>query len=179
MYHLSKKATLVVAAVVVPLLMAPVASASATPVAPSGVTSCDGPTSYHEFYNVSWSSVPTNVKSAYITGPGTISYNQTVTANASAALSASVSAEAGVVLARASTTLGTTLTVGRSWTDGFSYTLTVPSGQRRAMQLFQTSRQFNVTKYVRTYPCNYAPQYSGGYANAPLQSRQDEWKLVW
>ena len=85
---------------------------------------------------------------------------------------------AGVVLASASTQIGVAVTASRSWTDGFSYALTVPSGQRRAMQLFQQSRSFYVTKKTLRYPCYYVTAYSGQSANAPRVDREDEWMLV-
>lgn len=85
---------------------------------------------------------------------------------------------AGVVLANASTQLGVSLSASRSWTDGFSYSLMVPSGQRRAMQLFQESRSFYVTKKTLAYPCNDNTVYSAQAANAPRTLREDEWKLV-
>ncbi|MFJ3957420.1 hypothetical protein [Arthrobacter sp. NPDC090010] len=139
---------------------------------------CDGPSPVYTFTSVTRSSRPTNVKSAYITGPGTLSYTRTTTASVGVAASASVTAEAGVVLAKASTTIGVQLSKERSWTDGFSYSLNVASGQRRAMQLFQTSRSFLATKKVLQSPCKYVAAYSNNSVNAPLRARQDEWKLV-
>jgi hypothetical protein len=61
---------------------------------------------------------PTNVKSAYITGPGVLTYNKTVAATVGMTASASVTAEAGVVVAKASTQLGVSLRrPGRGLTD--------------------------------------------------------------
>jgi hypothetical protein len=94
---------------------------------------CDGPSTVYTFSSVTVSKRPTNVKSAYITGPGVLTYNKTVAATVGMTASASVTAEAGVVVAKASTQLGVSLAASRSWTDGFSYALNVPSGQRRAM----------------------------------------------
>ena len=82
------------------------------------------------------------------------------------------------MVAKASSQLGMSLAASRSWTDGFTYTLTVPSGQRRAMQLFQQSRSFYVTKQALQYPCSYATAYANQAANAPLTAREDEWRLV-
>jgi hypothetical protein len=139
---------------------------------------CAEPSTVYSFSSVAVSSRPTNVKSAYVTGPATISYSKTVTAAVGMTASSSVTAEAGVVLASASTQLGVSLSASRSWTDGFSYSLSVPSGQRRAMQLFQESRSFYVTKKTLAYPCSYTTAYSGQAANAPRTTREDEWKLV-
>ena len=139
---------------------------------------CDGPSTRYSYSNVRVSVRPTNVKSAYVTGPATIAYNKTISASVGASMTGTVSAEAGVVLAKASTSIGVSVTGSRTWTDGFTYTLTVPSGQRRAMQLFQESRAFTVTKQSLRYPCTYVTVYSGQNVNAPRTSRIDEWKLV-
>jgi hypothetical protein len=139
---------------------------------------CAEPSTLYSFSSVAVSSRPTNVKSAYVTGPAVISYNKTVSATVGLTASSSVTAEAGVVVAKASTQLGLALTTSRTWTDGFTYALTVPSGQRRAMQLFQESRSFYVTKKSLVYPCSYKIVYSGQSANAPRTAREDEWKLV-
>jgi hypothetical protein len=140
---------------------------------------CDELTTKYTFTGVVTSTRPTGLKSAYITGPGTVSYNKATTTSVSASMTSSVSAEAGVVLAKASTTIGVGVTAGRSWSDGFTYSLPVPSGQRRAMQLFQASRYFKVTKYtLNATKCTYSTSYAGNIVNAPLTAREDEWKLV-
>lgn len=139
---------------------------------------CDGPSPVYTFRNVSVSSQPTNLKSAYTTGAGTLSYNKVKSSAIGASLSASVSAGAGLVLAKASTSLGVGVPAPRTWQDGFSCSLQVPRGQRRAMQLYQSSRRFTVTKEVLRSPCTYVVSYSNAAANAPRKTRQDEWKLV-
>jgi hypothetical protein len=139
---------------------------------------CAEPLTVYSFTGVAVNSRPTNVKSAYITGPGTLTYSRTISATVGMTASSSVTAEAGVVLASASTQIGVAVTASRSWTDGFSYALTVASGQRRAMQLFQQSRSFYVTKKTLRYPCYYVTAYSGQSANAPRVDREDEWMLV-
>ncbi|WP_144629898.1 hypothetical protein [Arthrobacter woluwensis] len=154
------------------------APAQANVASPASVQICDGPSPVYTFGSKTVSSRPTNVKSAYITGPGTLSYNKTVSAQVGMSATATVTAEAGVVLAKASTSLGVSVSANRTWTDGFTYTLNVPSGQRRAMQLFQTSRAFTVTKQVLRTPCTYVTAYANNAVNAPLTQRQDEWKLV-
>ena len=155
-------------------LMWPTTASAAAP-APR----CDEPTTKYTFASIVTSSRPTDVKSAYITGPGTISYNKTVQATVGASMTSSVTAEAGVVLAKASATIGASVTASRSWTDGFTYSLPVPSGQRRAMQLFQSSKYFKATKYtLHATTCTYTTSYAGNTVNAPLTARDDEWKLV-
>ncbi len=152
--------------------------AQATETAPNRQSICDEPTTKYEFGSVARNSRPTSVKSAYITGPGTLSYNKTISTSVAFTASGSVTAEAGVVFAKASATLGISLTTSRSWSDSFTYTLEVPSGQRKAMQLFQESRSFLVTRKTLRSDCTYATTYSSEGANAPRKTRVDEWKLV-
>jgi hypothetical protein len=155
------------------ILLAPMAQA-----AENDALICDDPKVVYSFKQVSKSSRGTKTKSAYITGPGTISFNRTVSTSVGATVSASATAEASVILAKASTTLGLALTASRSWTDGFNYSLVVPSGKRRAMRLYQESRSFRVTKKQLRSPCEYVTQYSNQPVNAPRKKRVDEWKLV-
>jgi hypothetical protein len=132
----------------------------------------------YSFTNVARSSRPTDLYSAYITGPGTITYSKSTTATVGASMSASVTAEAGIVFAKASATIGVSVEASKSWTDGFSYALDVPSGQRRRMRLFEESRSFNVTKKSwSTGNCAYVVVYGNQAANAPRSTRVDEWKL--
>jgi hypothetical protein len=131
----------------------------------------------YKFKAVTRSTRPTNVASAYITGPGTITYNKTTSATASASASASVTAEAGVVFAKASATIGVTVTGSKSWSDSFSYTLEVPSGKKRRMRLHQESRMFDVVKMTfNTSSCTYKTAYSAT-ANAPRTDLVEEWRL--
>lgn len=161
------------------LAVAGISPAAAAP-EPPVTQACppEGPASLYTFTNVKRSSRPTDLYSAYITGPGTITYNKTVAANVAASTTATVSAEAGVVFAKASASLGVSVTAGRTWTDGFSYALEVPSGQRRRMRLYQESRSFLVSKKRwNASACTYVTAYSGASANAPRTERVDEWKL--
>lgn len=140
--------------------------------------SCPPDSPIYSFTNVVNSSRPTNLKSAYITGPGTIGYNRNTTATASASMTATVSAEAGIVFAKASASVGATVGASYAVTDGFTYTLNVPAGQRRAMQLYQGSKSFVVTrKILQTGTCRYVTSYSSS-TNAPRKARYDEWRLV-
>jgi hypothetical protein len=144
---------------------------------PATAGACPPDTPIYRFTNVSTSLRPTNLYSAYITGPGTITYNQTTTATATASMTASVSAEAGVVFAKASSSIGVTVGASYAAAGGFSYTLTVPAGQRRRLRLYQSSRAFTVTKKVfNTGRCTWITEYSAA-TNAPRKTRDDEWRL--
>jgi len=80
--------------------------------------------------------------------------------------------------AKASTTAGVALTSQYSRTDGFTYSMTVASGQRRRMRLFQTSRYFVVSKRAfNTHTCTWYSPYSGKAANAPQKAMDEEWLL--
>ena len=150
--------------------------ATATP-ASAGTTACPAEPARYSFTNVKVSIRPTNLYSAYITGPGTITYSESKTATASASMTATVSAEAGVVFAKASASLGVTVGASYSASGGFSYSLPVPSGQRRRLRLFQQSRYFVVTKkYFSTGACKWYTSYSSA-TNAPKKVRDDEWRL--
>lgn len=161
-------------------LAVPACVLSATPAnaADASPQSCPPEAPVYSFTSIANSSRPTNLKSAYITGPGTLSYNRTTTATASASMSASVSAEAGTVFAKASATVGATVGASYSKSDSFTYTLQVASGQRRAMQLFQGSKSFIVTKKTFSQgTCQFGTAYSSA-TNAPRTAQYDEWKLV-
>lgn len=157
----------------------------ATPAAAAGdggavIMSCPPPgdATIYDFSSYTASSRPTNLYSAYITGPGTLTYNKTSTASVNFTASASVTAEAGVVVAKASSQMGVALTTGKSWTDGFSYSLSVPAGQTRRMRLYQESRSMLVTKRSwNSGTCKYVSIYSNQFANAPRTARIDIWKL--
>lgn len=144
---------------------------------PNRVLVCDEPANRHLITSVTYSVRPTNVKSAYMYGPASISYTKTVTASVAATFSGEASFEGGLIVASASAKAGVALTYSRAWTDGFSYTASVPAGQRRALQLFQASRAFRVTKQSLTSSCTYVTRYTAS-GNAPRLAREDEWRLV-
>ena len=92
------------------------------------------------------SSKMTNLRSAYLQGPGTITYNQTRSATVTATMSTKVSAEAGVIFAKASTELG--VSVGKSWSKAgtWTYAKPVPSGKTARLVMYHETRRFRVTK---------------------------------
>jgi hypothetical protein len=153
------------------------AAGTPNPAAPPTIESCTPEPPDYFFTNVAISIRPTNLYSAYITGPGTITYNQSATATASISTTATVTSEVGVVVAKASAALGVTLGASFSSSGGFSYALPVPAGQRRRMRLFQQSRSFVVSKKIFTpSTCKWTTKYSDP-ANAPKKARDDEWRL--
>lgn len=153
---------------------------STSPANAAGVSpdSCAPEAAIYRFTSIVNSSRPTNLKSAYITGPGTIGYSRNTTATASASMTATVGAEAGIVFAKASASVGATVGASYSVANTFSYTLNVPSGQVRAMQLFQGSKSFVVTKQTfQQGTCQYTTTYSSR-TDAPRTTEYDAWKLV-
>jgi hypothetical protein len=132
-------------------------------------------------YNVSSVTVatrPTNVYSSYITGPGTITYDDTKTATVSVGADGQVGGDINLIVISASQQIGVNLTVSKSWTSGFHYTLEVPAGQTRRMRLFQESRAFLTTKKVFDIAkCKYVTKYANADVNAPRSARVDSWRL--
>jgi len=115
---------------------------------------------YYKFTNVTTSSRPTSVMSAYIEGPGSISRTVSETATTSASMSATVAAEAGVVFAKASTSIG--VGVGKDWskTSSWSYTLNVAAGTTARVRLYHESRRFTVTKQKVNAYCGLSTVYT-------------------
>lgn len=170
------RVAMAVAALAVPACL--ITSASPANATGAGPQSCPPDDPIYSFTSIANSSRPTNLKSAYITGPGTIGYNRTTTATASASMTATVGAEAGIVFAKASASVGATVGASYSVSNNFSYTLNVPSGQTRAMQLFQGSKSFVVTKQTfQQGTCRYATAYSSP-TDAPRTAQYNVWKLV-
>ena len=153
------------------------ALAAGKPTPPSATDACPKEPNRYLFTKVVNSLRPTNLKSDYITGPGTVSYTKTSTATVNASMTATVSAEAGVVFAKASSSIGVTVGASYSWSQAFTYSLEVPAGQRRRMRLSTASKAFVVTKQVfSTGLCRYTTVYSAP-TNAPRLARDDEWRL--
>jgi hypothetical protein len=154
--------------------VAPV-KANDTPVVPLG---CAPEPAVYSFTSVARSTRPTNLVSAYITGPGTISYEKSATASVSAAASGAVGVEINAVVAKASVEIGVELSAEKSWAEGFSYSIRVPSGQRRRLRLHQESRSFDVRKQTfNTAQCKYVTAYSAQTANAPRKTLVENWRL--
>lgn len=163
---------------VVALTVAAAMTPAAAPAATAHPDACpDQPDVYH-FYSIATSNRPTNLYSAYIKGPGTITYNKTATATVGGSLTATTSADVDAIVAGASVSAGVTLSGSRSWTDGFSYSLSVPAGQTRRMRLFQQSRSMTVTKRAFDVgACNYYTAYTNQPVNLSRAARVDLWAL--
>jgi hypothetical protein len=137
--------------------------------------------SSYSFTAVAPSALPTKMTSAYLTGPGTITFRplgyEVVRASMGAPFSA---AAARVVLDKASASMGVDLTPARAVLAlRRSVSITVPRGQRRAVRLYQASRSFNVTKKNFNFlTCSWVPVYTNNRVDAPLLSRVDVWTLV-
>ena len=158
-------AALTGAAVTFVTFVAPVSPASAI---------CEPSPSY-SFTSVTTQWKATNLKSSYITGPGTITFSKGRSYTVSASMTATVSAEAGIVFAKASASLG--ITVGASYTSTvqYAYALNVASGQTRAMQQYKRAKKFNVTKYRVTSPCTLTKIYSASGIIAPYGSTAEQY----
>ena len=119
----------------------------------------------------------TNLSSAYVRGPGSVSLTKGRAYTASASMTATVAAEAGVIFAKASTSLGITVGASYTGTQAFTYTLNVPSGQVRRMQQYKSARKFTVKKYtLNNYNCTYHLAYSSSVI-APVKSQAEKYFL--
>ncbi len=120
----------------------------------------------------------TDVSSAYIKGPGTVSITKGRSWSVDASMTATVSAEAGVVFAKAGASLA--VKVGRTWSGStaFTYSLSVPKGKVQKLQQYHRALTFTVTKYKLVYPCKYVKAYTST-VKAPIKSsREDYYKYA-
>jgi hypothetical protein len=132
----------------------------------------------HRITNVRVSRLATNLRSDYLRGPGTISYAKTKTAEVNASVSAEVSAEAGVVFAKASASVGTTVGGSYSKSGTWSYSKSVPRGRTARLVMFHESRSFTVTKYRLTNGgCSLGAVVYSSRVNAPVRADINVWDL--
>jgi hypothetical protein len=166
------------AMIVATLAATPIISiASALPAA----AICDAPRTLYSFTEATNVWVRTNVSSAYIKGPGSVSITKGRGWTATGTVTATVSAEAGVVFAKASASLGVSVAYSRSGSTAFTYTLNVPSGKTQRMQQYKRGKGFLVTKKVLQSPCTYRTVYSKQHVTGPVSSNAESsylYKLV-
>lgn len=139
---------------------------------------CDAPSPVFTTSKPIVSSKATNIKSAYITGPGTLSWNKSSSVTVQATVSSTAKVDLSAILLSVGGTYGASLSASKSWNEGFTYSVAVPSGQRRAMQLFHESRSFVAAKKVLKSPCTYVTTYTAQSINAPIKAKELAWKLV-
>jgi hypothetical protein len=118
----------------------------------------------------------TNLRSDYLTGPGTITYSKNTTATVSASLTGTTSAEAGIIFAKASASLSVTVGGSYSWSDVWSYSAVVPSGQTKRLQQYKDSRSFTVKKTQIIAPCNVRTVWTKN-VTAPVKNHVYKWAL--
>lgn len=173
MFSITRKITLAAAL----LLAIAVAAASGAKTA-HAYTVCTTAKTAWVISDARWMQQPTNVYSDYIRGPGTISYTKSKTAATGAALSAEVTAEAGVVLAKASTTVGTTVSKTWSHDQSWSYTKPVPAGRVARLMMFHQALQFRASKYrLGLGGCTRAELLSTSVNVAPVAGNANLWDL--
>jgi hypothetical protein len=137
--------------------------------------------SSYSFTAVAVSALPTNMTSAYLTGPGTITFRPLGYEVVRASMTVPLSVPAfRVVREKASASIGVDLMAARAVLAlRRSVSIAVPRGQRRAVRLYQESRSFNVTKKNFNFlTCTWVPVYTNNRVNAPLTTRVDVWRLV-
>lgn len=151
-----------------------VATTAVVTAAPASAACSEVGNVYYTFSSPSTVWKRTNLSSAYIKGPGSVSLTKGRTWNVQASMTATVSAEAGVVFAKASTSLGITVGAGYSGTQSFTYTLDVPKGQTKRLQQYKASKKFVVTKKRIVGPCNPVVVYKSTVI-APIKSNADRY----
>ncbi|WP_162829980.1 hypothetical protein [Amycolatopsis palatopharyngis] len=131
---------------------------------------------YYSISNGAKSWLKTNLRSDYLRGPGTITYNKTTTSSVNASVSGTTSAEAGVVFAKASVSLSVTVGGSYAKSDSWSYAAHVSAGQTKRLQQYKESRSFTAKKTRIVAPCNNRTEWSRKF-NAPVKSATYKWQL--
>ena len=170
----SRRAAVVIATLAVPPIVSVAAALPAAAI-------CDGPRTIYSITDASNVWVKTNVSSAYIKGPGSVSITKGRSWTATGTVTATVSAEAGIVFAKASASLGVSVALARTGSTAFTYTLNVPSGKTMRLQQYKKGKGFRVTKKTLQSPCTYRTAYSKQYATGPVSSNAEStylYKLV-
>ncbi|MBB5851743.1 hypothetical protein ACFQ05_00550 [Amycolatopsis umgeniensis] len=119
----------------------------------------------------------TNLRSDYLRGPGTITYNKTTTSSVNASITGTTSAEAGVIFAKASVSLAVSVGASYSKADSWSYAATVPAGKTLRLQQYKEGRSFTVQKYRIVPPCKVKYLWTKK-AVAPVKSPSYLWQLI-
>lgn len=132
---------------------------------------------YYSISNGAKSWLKTNLRSDYLRGPGTITYNKTATSSVNASVSGTTSAEAGVVFAKASVSLSVTVGGSYSKSDSWSYAAHVAAGQTKRLQQFKESRSFTAKKTRIVAPCDTKTEWTRKF-NAPVKRATYKWQLT-
>ncbi|HEV7976642.1 hypothetical protein [Amycolatopsis sp.] len=134
------------------------------------------PPSY-SFSKSSTAWMATNLRSDYLRGPGTITYNKTATSTVNASITGTTSAEAGVIFAKASVSLAVSVGASYSKSDSWSYAATVPAGKAMRLQQYKEGRAFTVQKYRIVPPCKTKYLWTKK-VKAPVKNASYLWQLV-
>ncbi len=119
----------------------------------------------------------TNLRSDYLRGPGTITYNKTTTSTVNASITGTTSVEAGVIFAKASASLSVSVGASYSKSDSWSYAATVPAGKVMRLQQYKEGRAFTVQKYKIVPPCKTKYLWKKK-VTAPVRNASYLWQLV-
>ncbi|MFD8499320.1 hypothetical protein [Amycolatopsis sp. NPDC059657] len=119
----------------------------------------------------------TNLRSDYLTGPGSITYNKTTTSEVNASITGTTEAEAGIIFAKASASLSVSVGGSYSKSDSWSYTAEVPAGKTMRLQQYKEGRSFTVVKYRIVPPCKVKNLWTKK-VTAPVKSPSYLWNLV-
>lgn len=131
----------------------------------------------YTFSGSSRSWLATNLRSDYLRGPGTITYNKTATSTVNASITGTTSAEAGVIFAKASVSLAVSVGASYAKSDSWSYASTVPAGKVLRLQQYKEARTFTVRKYRIVPPCTTKYLWTKK-VSAPVKNASYLWQLV-
>ena len=131
----------------------------------------------YTFSGSSRSWLATNLRSDYLRGPGTITYNKTATSTVNASITGTTSAEAGVIFAKASVSLAVSVGASYAKSDSWSYAATVPAGKVLRLQQYKEARTFTVRKYHIVPPCTTKYLWTKK-VSAPVKNASYLWQLV-
>jgi len=147
----------------VPFVIVPAAPALA---GGSGTQSCPTSTDYTTTgLQTGWAA--TQAYSAWLAGPGTITYTESEAATFTGTFTASWSFSSSVILATVNTTYSISLGASTTYTKTWSYAKPVPSGSTARAVVAKRADSYNFDKYTDNPNCT-TSHYGGGHATSPF-----------
>ncbi|SDN34643.1 hypothetical protein [Allokutzneria albata] len=123
--------------------------------------------------------IGTNVRSDWLTGPGRITYTETVTAESNMSYTNDMNITAEAVIANISTTYGKSVGKSKSTSKSWSYGADVPAGKTRYLQQFYEHWRVQVVKWKYTNKnCKTHKIIKKKTATFPLKNGHYLWELV-
>ncbi|MGW1495763.1 hypothetical protein [Streptomyces sp. NPDC002402] len=120
---------------------------------------------------------PTNIKSDFIKGPGTISYSKADSATSTWTGSAGIGGDIGVIVAKLN--LQASGSYAKSWTKTttWTYTLDIAKGKTQRIRMYHASKSLYVTKKVfNNGRCKWETVYKDKKVIVPSKQNVNLWK---